>query len=458
MDNSLVRASFRLPLATGMLFLLPVFAFPQGSPNVQFLANFNPYGATGYNDCWGYTAPDGREYALLGVRNGTSVIDITDAPTLNEVAFIPSANSVWKDIKTYRTYAYVVTDGNGEGIQIIDLSMLPDTAVLVTTFAGSDLTSHNISIDTLSRVLYAQGGTGFVRVVDLADPEILAEIPASFQDLGDCHDVYSENGRLYVSEGTLGSIGVYDVSIPSEPALLRRFSIPNAGYVHNAWASADGSLLMTTEETFGKSVKLWSISDLDNVAMTDDYLAPEQLAHNAHVKGSYAYISHYKDGLRIVNISNPSNIVEEGYYDTYDGSLGGNFHGAWGAFPFFNSGKVLISDIDSGLYVVYFAGSVVVKADTLTRSGPPANFSLLQNFPNPFNPATIIPYEVASRSHVHIGVYNLLGKEIAILVDNVKDPGTYSISFNAAHLPSGIYFYRMNAGGLIQTRRMLVVQ
>jgi hypothetical protein len=175
-----------------------------------------------------------------------------------------------------------------------------------------------------------------------------------------------------------------------------------------------------------------------------------------HVKGSYAYISHYKDGLRIVNIANPSNIVEEAYYDTYNASLAGNFHGAWGAFPFFNSGKVLISDMESGLYVVHFAGAVVKAEPQISIL--PIEFHLSQNYPNPFNPATVIPYEVASRAHIHIGVYNLLGKKIAILVDGVKDAGAYSLLFNATDLPSGTYFCRMNAGGLIQTRRMLLVQ
>ncbi|MBI4417871.1 MAG: hypothetical protein HY563_03775, partial [Ignavibacteriales bacterium] len=130
----------------------------QGTQNVQYLGNLNQYPAIGYNDCWGYVAPDGKEYALLGVRDGTSIIDITDAPTLTEVDFVQTDNTTWKDIKTYRHYAYVVTDGIGRGIQIIDLSTLPDSVYLVGTFGGSTFRSHNISIDTSSGILYAQGG------------------------------------------------------------------------------------------------------------------------------------------------------------------------------------------------------------------------------------------------------------------------------------------------------------
>ncbi|MEX2189151.1 MAG: choice-of-anchor B family protein [Bacteroidota bacterium] len=456
MNTFCAKILIRLTTIVGIVLTIPLFAFPQGSMNVPLLGTFNPYAATGYNDCWGYTAVNGREYALLGVRNGTSIIDITDAPILNEVAFIPSVVSLWKDIKTYQTYAYVVTDGTGEGIQIIDLSMLPDTAVLVTTFAGTDLTSHNLSIDTTNGILYAQGGAGLVRVVDLSDPENPEEIPASFDGLTHCHDILIQGNKLFISEGSSGTIAIFDVSNPASPVLLSRFGPPDSGYVHNAWPSPDGTLLMTTEETPGKTVKLWDISTADTVWMADDYLAPEGLAHNVHVKGSHAYISHYKDGLRIVNISNPNSIFEEGHYDTYDSTLAGNFHGAWGAFPFFNSGKVLISDMESGLFVVYFAGSVV-KSET-QKPGLPEEFSLSQNYPNPFNPATVIPYEVAMRSRVRFAVYNVLGKEIAVLLDEVKDPGAYTLSFDAGSLPSGVYFYRMSAGNTVQTRRMLFVR
>ena len=92
--------------------------------NVTLLANLNNYPALEHTECWGYTA-GGREYALLGVLAGTSIIDITDHDNPVEVAFIASADVRLKDIKTYQTYAYVTTDGGGDGIQIIDLSDLP---------------------------------------------------------------------------------------------------------------------------------------------------------------------------------------------------------------------------------------------------------------------------------------------------------------------------------------------
>ncbi|MFQ5584264.1 MAG: choice-of-anchor B family protein, partial [Calditrichia bacterium] len=217
-------------------------------------------------------------------------------------------------------------------------------------------TSHNISIDEANGMLYAEGTTSKpVRAISLADPLN----PVQLSTFGVyCHDIYASNHRLYVAEGTYGTVGIYDVSNPQYPTLLQRFPIPASGYVHNTWANDSHQYLVTTEETPGKTVKLWDIRNLNNVTLTDQYLAsPGGMAHNAHIKGDYVYISHYTDGLRILDISDPNNIFEAGYYDTYSGP-NGTYDGAWGAYPFFRSGKVLISDIETGLYIVFFPGAV----------------------------------------------------------------------------------------------------
>ena len=70
------------------------------------------------------------------------------------------------------------------------------------------------------------------------------------------------------------------------------------------------------------------------------------------------------------------------------------------------------------------------------------SFEVYQNYPNPFNPATTISYAIPQRTNVNIKVYNITGKEITTLVNEVKDPGTYNVNFNAENLSSGIYFYK----------------
>ena len=323
----------------------------QESAELELLANLNQYPAVGYNDCWGYTAPDGREYALLGVQNGTSIVDITDAPTVTEIAFIPGSNSLWRDIKTYRSYAYAVNESGG-GLQIIDLSDLPNSASLAATYNGFS-TSHNIEIDTTNALMYAEGDGGVVvRTLSLADP--LSPVQLSTFGI-ECHDMYPRDNLVYVSEGGSGSIGVYDLSNPSAPTLSYRHNIPAAGYVHNAWLSDDGNYMVTTEETTGKTVKYWDISNTGSITMTDEYLSfPSQLAHNAFIKGDYLYLSHYDDGIKIVDVSDPADIFETAFYDTYNGSG----LGCWGTYPFFQSGKVIASDVETGLWVFFFEGAV----------------------------------------------------------------------------------------------------
>ena len=323
----------------------------QGSSNVTLLAERNQYPSTGYSDGWGYTASDGREYALLGVKSGTSIIDITDTNNLREVAFISGNLSSWREIKTYQHYAYVVNE-NGGGMQIIDLSNLPNSASLAGTYTGF-LTSHNIWIDSSAGILYAEGNsTQPVRVLSLSTP--VSPVQIGFFGV-ECHDVYVQNNRAYVSEGNRGSVGIYDVTTPSSAVRLATVNLgASPGYAHNAWTTADANFLLSTEENTSKTVKMWNIADFNNVTFTDDYIGPELLAHNVYANGSLAYVAHYSDGLRIVNISDPNNIFEAGYYDTYPTPAGGQFVGAWGAYPFFASGKILIFDMQTGLYVVRF--------------------------------------------------------------------------------------------------------
>ncbi|MCH7679877.1 carboxypeptidase regulatory-like domain-containing protein, partial [candidate division KSB1 bacterium] len=83
---------------------------------------------------------------------------------------------------------------------------------------------------------------------------------------------------------------------------------------------------------------------------------PSQLAHNTHIKDDYAYISHYADGVRIVDIADPTHLVEVGYYDTFPDNTGGPYEGNWGAFPFTSSGYIYVTDEDFGLFVVSFNG------------------------------------------------------------------------------------------------------
>jgi len=88
----------------------------------------------------------------------------------------------------------------------------------------------------------------------------------------------------------------------------------------------------------------------------------------------------------------------------------------------------------------------------------PAEFLLSQNYPNPFNPNTQIEYSIPKSSQVIVKIFNTLGEEIETLVNEEKPVGTYEVNWNAANLPSGVYFYRLQAGDFVQTRKMILLK
>jgi Secretion system C-terminal sorting domain len=88
----------------------------------------------------------------------------------------------------------------------------------------------------------------------------------------------------------------------------------------------------------------------------------------------------------------------------------------------------------------------------------PLKCSLSQNYPNPFNPSTVISYQVASFSKISLKVFDLMGREVATLVNEVKSAGSYTATFNAANMPSGVYFYRLQAGSFTETKRLVLLK
>lgn len=167
-------------------------AFDIEAEGVNYLGHFRHDRKIRYSSCWGYSA-NGREYALLGVYDGLSVVDITDAPILKEISFIPGPSSIWKEIKTYKHYAYIVNEQEG-GMQIIDLSQLPLKAELIATYTGFQ-TAHNIHVDESRSILLAEGTSSVpVRVLSLADPINPTVLGETGQ--GAAHDMMSFKNRV----------------------------------------------------------------------------------------------------------------------------------------------------------------------------------------------------------------------------------------------------------------------
>ncbi len=99
-----------------------------------------------------------------------------------------------------------------------------------------------------------------------------------------------------------------------------------------------------------------------------------------------------------------------------------------------------------------------LSVDEFVSSITPSVFDLKQNYPNPFNPSTTIEYAVPQKSYVKLSVFNLLGKEVATLVDGIKEKGVYRYYFDASNLPAGVYFYKLEAEQSVLTRKMILIK
>jgi hypothetical protein len=117
-----------------------------------------------------------------------------------------------------------------------------------------------------------------------------------------------------------------------------------------------------------------------------------------------------------------------------------------------------VSTLDGKGSVTVTEGLTNVRLKFAGTIAGPKVFLLDQNFPNPFNPTTTIRYQIPAAERVRLVLYDLLGREIAVLVDGNQSEGPKSVTFDATNLPSGVYFYRLQAGKFVETRKMLIAK
>ncbi|MFT5765190.1 MAG: choice-of-anchor B domain-containing protein, partial [Saprospiraceae bacterium] len=315
------------------------------------------------NDVWGYAAPDGSEYALVGLRGGVSIVDVTDTENPEIKGYATGPASTWRDIKTFGNYAYV-TNETGEGLLVIDLSNLPN-ALTANDFSywapqmgnlGTLSSCHNIYIDEFGYAYLVgcnlnSGGMLYIDVFTTPGQPIYVGAGPSVY----AHDVYVRDNKSYNSEIYNGAFAVYDVSDKNNTSFLGSHNTP-FNFTHNAWLSDDNNYLFTTDEKANAPVTAYDISDLNNIQEVDQFIPLETLGagvipHNVHVWNDFIITSYYTDGCLILDGSRPNNLVEVGNFDTFIPASTG-FNGVWGAYPFLPSGTVLATDIGNGLYIL----------------------------------------------------------------------------------------------------------
>ncbi len=320
------------------------------------------------NEVWGYES-NGREFALCGLNNGFSIVEVTNPATPVELHNLPGINTTWRDVKTWSHYAYIVHDGVGnqssEGITIVDLNTI-DSATLSynRVYPNVEIDSvmylfhdaHNLFVDE-NGILYVFGsnlGNGGASMFDLnndpKNPSFLGAYNARYY-----HDGVARGDTLYGAAIYAGEFEVVDVSNKAAPVFWASHTTPN-NFCHNIWFSDDNKTVFTTDEKTGAYVTAYDVSDLNNITELDRirtsiYDPNQVIPHNTHVHNDFLVTSYYTSGLQIVDASQPDILIETAYYDTSP-FTGDGYLGAWGAYPFLPSGNILVSDRQEGLFIL----------------------------------------------------------------------------------------------------------
>ncbi|MGH7500256.1 MAG: choice-of-anchor B family protein [Longimicrobiales bacterium] len=364
------------------------------------LLSFLPVDAIGgsrgtiVNDLWGWTDPQtGHEIAIVGRNDGTAFIDVTDASNPVYLGELPmhegAVANLWRDIKVYNDHAFIVADGAGpHGMQVFDLRQLRNLSSRPARFTETAHydrvhSAHNIVINEAAGFAFIVGGSmggetcgGGLHMIDIRNPAAPA-FAGCFSDTrtglartGYSHDAQcityngpdtQYRGREICFGSNESALSIADVTDKAKPVPISTAAYPNVSYLHQGWVTEDHRFLFMDDELDELSgaaprtrTLVWDIEDLDDPILVKEHLGTTEASdHNLYVKGNYLYESNYVSGLRILDISDPRNPVEVGFFDTVPwGPDKAGFNGSWSNYPFFPSGNIVVTSIREGVFVL----------------------------------------------------------------------------------------------------------
>ncbi len=364
--------------------------------------------STSLNDIWGWTdSQTGKEYALVGMSNGTSFVDISNPENPIYIGRLPTQtnNSTWRDLKVYQNHVFIVSEAGGHGMQVFDLTELRNFNGNPLTFSNTAYYSgfgnaHNIFINEDTGFAYAVGtqtcGPGGLHIIDISTPSMpsksacVSDPNTGRSNTGYSHDVqcvvYDGPDSEYVGkEICFGSnetrVWISDVSTKSEDnsgAKTIGLGSYDNYYTHQGWLTEDHRYFIVNDELDESNnaynntrTLIWNVEDLNNPEIHKTYLGPTPaIDHNNYIIGNNVYMSHYAAGLRVMDISDISNPTESAYFDVYPSNNNTSFNGTWSNFPFFNSGNIVVTGIDEGLFVIRPSNSAPAPAPEVSYTVP----------------------------------------------------------------------------------------
>ena len=321
------------------------------------------------NDIWGWTDPEtGHEIALVGTSHNTAFVDVTTPTAPLYLGNLPAHGdpSLWRGLKVYDDHVFVISEAEGHGMQVFDLTRLrgvtaPQTFAETAHYDGFG-NAHTLILDEESGFGYAAGATngdyehlcnGGMFTLDLHVPAqpvfagcFSGGIPAGAQAGPDYRtDLYTHDAQCVVYRGpdtayqghqicitsdgqllTEGNwVGVVDMTDKASPVQLSRFTYEGAGYTHQGWLTEDHQYFLLNDEFdefegINTRTYIFDMRDLDAPVLIGTFDNPrDSVGHNSFVRDGFLYQANYTSGLRVVDLAGVANasLAEVAYFDTY---------------------------------------------------------------------------------------------------------------------------------------------
>ena len=430
-------------------------SYPCNGYDLQSFLSLDDLTATRGNDSWGWTDPDdGKEYAIMGVNNGTVFVDISNPINPIYLGKLPTytSNSTWRDIKVFSNHAFIVSEASGHGMQIFDLTRLrlvinpPETFTEDAHYTGFG-GSHNIVINEDTGFAYSVGDNTFsggAHFVDISNP--VNPVAAG----GHAADGYTHDAQVVIYQGpdsdytgreifvgcNEDKVVVVDVTDKNNPQNISTVTYSNNSYTHQGWFTEDQRFFIVGDESdeinFGFNTKtiILDLNDLDNPTHFFDYSgATLATDHNGYVKENKFYLANNAAGMRVLDLSGIENgtLSEIGFFDTRPINNNAGYEGIWSLYPYFESGNILLSDRE---------GLFIVKESLLSvKDNFQSEFSV---YPNPST--NFITIDSFNKTIITIAIYGVSGKLLHSEINLSSESKTVDIS----SFSKGIYFIVVN--------------
>ena len=352
-------------------------------------------GQTNLADLWGWTDPlTGTEFALVGMRTGTAFVDLSNPvlPVLTGVlpSHVAGANTLWRDVDVIGHHAYVVSETSGHGMQVFNLERLrtvvspPQTFTEDAHYAGFS-NCHTLFGDDDGFVFGVGTNTasGGLHVVNVQNP-LVPVLSGTYTLDGYIHEnlVIDYHGpdtehvgkdiSINFHSGSPDKITIVDVSDKTDMSRLSTTTYTGSRITHQGWVTDDHRYLLMNDEgdeinlAHTTRTRVFDISNLDVPApLVGFYAGPNASTdHNLYVHKDLVWEANYSSGLRILDPVDigTAQLTQVGFFDTYTTNNAANYDGAWGNYPYFKSGIVLVTDYANGLFILRPRPGIRVKA------------------------------------------------------------------------------------------------